>query len=121
MPETAVAQIILEQLGGNRFLIMTGCKYPLADGNTLRLHLSKNKSKANRLEITLCDDDTYTMRFYYYRLPSVRFNAQKGTFTEKSEKLEEIELFEGVYWNMLQDIFESVTGLYTTLFPRRNV
>ena len=32
-----VADIILEQLGGNKFLAMTGAKNLLADGNTLRM------------------------------------------------------------------------------------
>ena len=56
-----VADIILEQLGGNKFLAMTGAKNLLADGNTLRMTLPKNRSKANRLYITLDPDDTYTM------------------------------------------------------------
>lgn len=114
-----VAQTILEQLGGSRFLFITGSRYPLADGNTLRLTLAQNKSRANRLEITLGGNDTYTMRFYYYRLPDVKYNMKNGAIKHISEQLEEIELYENIFWDMLQDIFESVTGLYTTLFPRR--
>lgn len=48
-----VADIILEQLGGSKFLAMTGANHLLSDGNTLRMNLPKNASKANRLWITL--------------------------------------------------------------------
>ena len=61
-----VADIILEQLGGNKFLVMTGAKNLIADGDTLRMSLPKNMSGANKLEITLDATDTYTMRFYKY-------------------------------------------------------
>ena len=61
-----IADIILQQLGGNKFLVMTGAKNLVADGNTLRMTLPKNCSRANRLYITLDADDTYTMRFFKY-------------------------------------------------------
>lgn len=49
----SVAETILQQLGGQRFTAMTGSKNYLADGNSLRMTLAKNHSKANRLAITL--------------------------------------------------------------------
>ena len=58
-----VANMILEQLGGQKFLAMTGANHLVADGNTLRMTLPKNASKANRLYITLDATDTYTMHF----------------------------------------------------------
>ncbi len=61
-----VTDIILEQLGGNKFLAMTLAKNLLADGNTMRMTLPKSRSKANRLYITLDPDDTYTMRFFKF-------------------------------------------------------
>lgn len=42
-----VADIILNQLGGNKFVVMTGSKNFVSDGNTLRMNLAKNCSKAN--------------------------------------------------------------------------
>ena len=48
-----VAEKILEQLGGQKFIAMTGANHFVADGNTLRMALPKNASKANRLYITL--------------------------------------------------------------------
>ena len=106
----STAHIILRQLGGGKFLTMTGSK-PVVDGNTLRLHLLKNCSKANRLYITLEADDTYTMRFFRYT--AGRLNKKTYTWTE--DKVTEIKTVEGVYCDMLQDIFTQVTGMYTHL------
>lgn len=106
-----VADIILEQLGGYRFTVMTGAHGFIADGNTLRMMLTKNASKANRLWITLDGDDTYTMRFFKYTAP--RFNTKTCTFTE--EKVTEIKKISGVYCDQLQDIFTETTGLYTRI------
>ena len=106
-----VAEIILEQLGGNKFIAMTGSKNFLSDGNKLRMTLAKNMSKANKLEITLDPDDTYTMRFYKYT--AGRLNKKTFEFTE--DKVTEIKTVSGVYCNMLQEIFTQTTGMYTAL------
>lgn len=106
-----VADIILDQLGGNKFVVMTGSKNFVADGNTLRMTLAKNASKANRLWITLEADDTYTMRFFRYTAP--KMNTKTYTFTD--EKITEVKTTKGVYCDMLQDIFTNTTGLYTRL------
>lgn len=105
------AQIILEQLGGGRFAAMTGSKNFISDGNTLRMTLARNKSKANRLYITLDPDDTYRMRFIRYSAP--RLNTKTMTFTEG--KTTEIKEYTGVYCDMLESLFSKVTGLYTRL------
>lgn len=106
-----IADAILEQLGGSKFLAMTGANHLLADGNTLRMRLPKNNSRANRLYITLDPDDTYTMRFF--RFTAGRLN--KKTFIWTEDKTQEIRLEKGVYCDMLQDVFASVTGMYTHL------
>lgn len=106
-----IADIILEQLGGNKFLAMTGANHLLADGNTLRMNLPKNASKANRLWITLDEDDTYTMNFF--KFTAGRLNTKTLTFTE--DKKVDVKEINGVYCDMLQDIFTSVTGMYTHL------
>ena len=104
--------MILEQLGGHKFVVMTGSSHFVSDKNTLRMKLAKNKSKANKLDITLMPDDTYTMRFYKYSAPRKKPNSMEYT----SGKVEEVAKFEGVYNDMLQDIFTQVTGMYTYLF-----
>lgn len=106
-----VADTILEQLGGNKFLAMTGANHLLSDGNTLRMNLPKNASKANRLWITLNADDTYTMNFF--KFTAGRLN--KKTFAWTEDKKVDVKEIKGVYCDMLQDIFTSVTGMYTHL------
>ena len=106
-----VANTILEQLGGNKFITMTGAKNFVADGTTLHMTLPKNRSKANRLFITLDETDTYTM--YFFKFTVGRFH--KKTFAWIPDKQEEIKKVSGVYADMLQEIFTSITGMYTHL------
>ena len=106
-----VADIILAQLGGNRFVAMTGANHFVSDGNTLRMQLPKNHSKANRLYITLDADDTYTMHFFKYTAP--RLN--KKTWEWSDGKQETVKKVAGIYCDQLQEIFTNVTLLYTHL------
>lgn len=107
-----IPKTILEQLGGQHFIAATGSKNFVGDNNTLRMTLTKNASKANRLYITLDPDDTYTMRFFKYTAP--RLSTKTYTFTP--EKVQEIKTISGVYCDMLRDIFEQTTELYTSIF-----
>lgn len=110
------AQIILQQLGGNKFIAMTGAKNFVADGYTLRMTLPRNGSKANRLWITLDADDTYTMRFFKYTAGGLKVNYKKGTADFVEPKEEEVKTYYGVYCDMLQELFTEVTKMYTRLF-----
>ena len=94
-----VAQTILTQLGGNRFIAMTGSKQFIAGENFLRMRLSRNKSGANMLKINLNSLDTYDLEF---------IKVTKNDF-----KI--VKTIHGVYNDMLQEIFTSETGLYTKL------
>ena len=96
-----IANAILEQLGGNKFIAMTGAKNFVSDGNTLRMTLPKNRSKANRLYVTLDAMDTYTM--YFFKYTAGRLNRK--TFAWTPDKQEDIKKISGVYADMLQDIF----------------
>ena len=107
-----IGEVILEQLGGNKFVVMTGVNHLVSDKNSLTMFLPKNRSKANRLKITLNWDDTYTMRFFRYSSP--RMNHK--TMTYSSEKVTEIEKFDGIYFDQLPELFTQVKGLYTRLF-----
>ena len=106
-----VAQTILDQLGGNKFIVMTGSKNFTSDGNTLRMKLAKNRSKANNLKITLNAMDTYDMEFIQY-IP-YKFNFQTGE--SRDEKISTVAKFDGVYCDQFQDLFTQATGLYTRL------
>lgn len=110
------AQIILEQLGGNKFIAMTGAKNFVSDGDTLRMTLPRNGSKANRLYITLDPDDTYTMDFFKYTPPMLKVNHKKGTAEFVECKEEDVKKFTGVYCDQLQELFTEVTKMYTRLF-----
>lgn len=101
-----IAKTILEQIGGGRFIAMTGSKVFIDFGNGLRMNLTRNKTSANRLDILLDEEtDTYIMRFY------------RHSFSKKTLEvtIKEIARHEGVYCDMLEEMFTSVTGLYTRL------
>ena len=102
--DNQVAKIILQQIGGSRFLTMTGPRDYINLGNGLRMSLSRNKTSANRLEIIYDEGaDLYNLRFY-------RQSFSKKTFEVKTK---DIKTYEGVYFDMLEEIFTDVTGLYT--------
>ena len=94
-----VPEIIFQQLGGRRFAAVTGSRNFTGYNDSLTMTLVKNDSGANRLAITLTASDTYTMRF---------FNCSRW-------KLKEIEVFDDVYCDQLQDLFEQVTGFDLSL------
>lgn len=99
-----VAEKILEQLGGQKFLAMTGANHLVTDGNTLRMTLPKNASKANRLYITLDATDTYTMHFFKYTAG----HLNKKTFAWIEDKTVEVRTASGVFCDSLQAIFTEV-------------
>jgi hypothetical protein len=100
-----IAETILAQLGGNRFALMTGSKNFMAMSDGLRMDLSKNATSANRCRIILTPADTYDVVFY------------KQTLNKKTldVTVKEIAQYEGIYFDQLQPIFTSVTGLDTKL------
>ena len=99
-----IAKIILQQLGGNRFVVMTGSRGFVDMGNGLRMKLARNKTSANRLDIIYDGGkDLYTMRFF-------RHTFSKKTFEVKTK---DIASYEDVYCDMLENLFTEVTGLYT--------
>ncbi|NFL43131.1 hypothetical protein FDB61_15700 [Clostridium botulinum] len=104
--------IILQQLGGNKFIVMTGAKNIIFDGNkNLQMSLPSNMSKANRLSITLEPSDTYKMIFS--KFTPGRLNEETLEWIEGKEKV--IKIIENVYCDMLQNIFTQITGMYTKL------
>lgn len=103
MSNYPVANTILEQLGGRKFMAMTGVKefFVAADNVSFRLPGGGGftKNGVNLVVITLDPSDTYTMRFS-------RFRAGKTKLL--SEHV-------GVYFDALQEIFTRETGLATRL------
>ena len=100
MNNVQIATEILNQLGGNKFLVMTGSKNLIAYENGIRMNLTRNKVKAKWLKITLNGKDLYDMDF---------FTADKNfNITSKAN-------YQDVYFDQLQSIFTKTTGLYTSL------
>lgn len=109
-----VANEILRQMGGNKFIAMTGSKNFIASENTLSMHLTHNKARAKYLKITLEANDTYTMVFSTMKKEfDPAFKAAGINF--KTDVHVILKTIENVYFDQLQPIFTSVTGLYTSL------
>ena len=115
MIQKTVPQIILDQLGGNRFLVMTGCHHLVGDTdrNSLRMTIPRNASRANRLEVVLKPDDTYRMEFRRYR--EGHWHIRSGKCYETKTINEDVQTFDGIYFDQLQTLFTQVTGMYTYL------
>lgn len=96
-----VARIIYEQLGGNKFRVMTGAKNLLNTGDGLAMKIGRNSSNSNYLKITLNSMDLYDMKFC----------KLTRKFEEKS-----VTEYSDVYNDMLTEVFEKHTGMYTKLF-----
>jgi hypothetical protein len=103
MMTNQIAATILEQLGGRRFLLMTGTKNLVAAERALIFDLPKcfAKDGINKIRIELELNDTYTLTFF--RL--ARRGLEVTTVAER----------ELVYAEDLRRVFTSITGLDTRL------
>ncbi len=106
-----IAETILQQLGGRRFIAFTGSKNFTAIDRGLQMNLARNASKANRLKVTLNGMDTYDMEFFRYTAP--RYSTRGGQFRTYPEKVTTVKEFKGVFFDQLQELFTETTGLYT--------
>jgi predicted transcriptional regulator of viral defense system len=98
---TQIAKTIISQLGGNRFVAMTGAKKFSALENGVQFYVPmKTKNKSNIIKITLNGLDLYDVEFN-------RVYASK--FTSISE-------FNNVYAEDIENLFRDETGLSTRLF-----
>jgi len=98
-----IAQMILEQLGGNRFALMTGANKFLGSANALSFSLPGGggfcKNGINRVYIELTPADEYAVKFYRLR------GAKLVTISEHT----------GIYCDGLRELFERETGLATSM------
>ena len=92
-----VAQTIYEQLGGNRFKTVTGSKNFVSDVDWLSFKFPRSKAM-NYCKIVL-ENDLYNIEFG---------NIHGAKYTIKREIMR-------VYASDLTKLFESTTGLYTSL------
>lgn len=96
-----VAQTILDQLGGRMFCTMVGVKKASVQDNALAVTIptGTTKNKANRFKVTLTPADEYVVEFY----------RVFGT------KITPISTHDGVHAPELRGLFETETGLRTSL------
>lgn len=95
-----VAETILAQLGGRKFILMTGAKNLVGGERELGMKLGSGAQKGiTHLRIVLDASDTYTVTFLRIR------GAKVSTVHEAT----------GVYAENLRDVFTAHTGFYTTL------
>lgn len=104
MTDMTVAQTILAQLGGRRFIAMTGATSFSGGSNALGFRVSSRmaKNRISGVRITLDPNDTYTVTFLAQRrAPSF----EVYTVAEHSM----------IYSDQLEEIFTAETGLATRL------
>lgn len=97
--DPSVSNTIMSQLGGNRFCIMVGVKYPTYSSRTLSFQIGANSKKVTGVHIELDNNDTYTMTFFRIR----------------NLRVEECAKVEGVYAENLREVFTRHTGIETSL------
>lgn len=95
------AEEVLKQLGGRKFIAMTGAKQFVRDdkNRAIMFKIPKAKNGINYIRITLTSMDLYDIEFISFRGTNVKTVA-----TEK-----------GVYNDNLQKLFTKHTGLNTSL------
>lgn len=102
MNEQTIAKIILSQLGGGRFIVMTGAKQlvSLKDGLSMRLPSNMTKSRITHFEVRLTPTDLYDLK-------ALRIMGVKEPVVVSEES--------GVFVEDLRRTFTSMTGLETSL------
>jgi hypothetical protein len=107
-PAGDVAHTILAQLGGNRFIAMTGAKSFLGDPHSLMFTLPGRLTKGgtNKVRITLQPNDTYSLQFLKLGSASTGY---KTTL---------VDFMQDVHAEQLRQAFTRATGLDTALGER---
>ena len=95
--DKSIAIEILRQLGGNKFIAMTGARNFVCDDDSMSFKLSQTmtKDRISHIKITLNCMDTYNITYYNIRGINIKI----------------IDTFEGAYNDMLQTIISNRTGL----------
>ena len=92
-------ETILKQLGGNRFIAMTGAKNLGTNGKDLSFSIGRNAKRVTHVHIKLTSMDLYDVEFINMR----------------GAKRKVIKKVKGVYGDMLPKIFQKYTGMRTRL------
>lgn len=101
-----LADTIYSQLGGGKFMVMTGAKMFEGHRDGLSFKIGRNATSTNHVTVKLNEGtDSYDMLFERVSLDRKTYEVKRKTIAKK----------EGVYCDMLRDIFTDVTGLATSL------
>jgi hypothetical protein len=96
-----IAQTIVNQLGGRRFMMMTGVKkFGMNSKGGIEFKIGRNATSCNHVSID------YNFGKDLYEVTFGRIRAGKYTVMKKLEE---------VYFDELQERFTEFTGLYTRL------
>lgn len=104
--QLAIARTILGQLGGNRFVAMTGARQFVAlEAPGLQFDLPEDScfsiGRICRMQVRLDPCDTYTVT-------ALAREGSRSGYCEVSSQ-------SGVYCNILEGVFTEMTGLFTRL------
>lgn len=91
MTDLTVAKTILAQLGGERFVMMTGATGFIGSADSLTFKLGRNPGRVTHVRVTLTTDGFYDMTL---------FRTGKGPHSH-----------DGIHRDMLQEVFGANTGL----------
>ena len=98
MTDMTVARTIFDQLGGERFVAMTGAKNFVGTEDSLTFKLGANPKRVSQVRVTLTPADLYAVSFFRVgRAPRIESD---------------------VYCGMLEGVFCEQTGLCTRLARR---
>lgn len=97
-----VSRTILQQLGGHRFLVMTGAKNLVGADKYLTMRLPRGAAKdaITGVKIELTPLDTYDIEFYKFTRAHDLIVVSRAT---------------DIYADSLQEVFTRYTGLNTRL------
>ena len=95
---------MLKQLGGNRFIMMTGAKNFGVGPKGAGFKIGRNSKGVNFVRIDL-KNDLYNMEF-------IQLRKKRGSMDVNMKVLKRVK---GVYADQLQSVFTKHTGMYTSL------
>lgn len=114
MSNLKIAETILNQLGGKRFLAFTGSYQLVAIENGVKFRLRKNLAKAKWCRITLTVMDVYNMEFITeVRKKNEAMSELLGKTYYETTGFKTVANWDGIYGDMLQSCFTETTGLVT--------
>jgi len=92
----------LHQLGGRRFVSMTGAKNIVGLEDGLQFSIPRSKDKINKVRVTLDPNDTYKIEFY-----SIQRRKLAG------DDVKRVAQYDMIYAKDLAKVFKDTTGLET--------